>query len=95
MHSEGLLRGDGDDAYCGRSAHKEPLISARLSAASTGTGVRLFWWGEMSANPAKSLYRAMLRAAKLNPYDNKRAFAIDRIRTEFRSARPLLANLRS
>ena len=41
----------------------------------------------MSASPAKSLYRAMLQAAKLVPSDNRRAMAIDRIRSEFRSAR--------
>ena len=41
----------------------------------------------MSTNPAKSLYRLMLRAAKLVPHDNKRALATDRIRNEFRSAR--------
>ncbi|KAJ1474653.1 hypothetical protein T484DRAFT_1831501 [Baffinella frigidus] len=38
----------------------------------------------MSASPAISLYRAMLRAAQLVPAENKRAMAIDRIRTEFR-----------
>lgn len=41
----------------------------------------------MSASPAISLYRAMLRAAQLVPAENKRAMALDRIRTEFRSAR--------